>query len=161
MSLKIILKPHERMILSGAVIHNGPTKAEFVIENNTPVLRHKNIMSPKDADTPAKRIYLVIQLMYVDGKNIAEHHKLYWELVREFVSAAPSCLGLIDQINEFILQANYYDALKLACNLINYEQEVFERAKQCCESLPNNPQGDHVGTRDGSSRADSGCTQAD
>jgi flagellar biosynthesis repressor protein FlbT len=159
MALKLTLKPYERLILGGAVITNGPAKAEFVVDNNIPILRHKNILSAKDADTPAKRVYFTIQLMYVDGDHLADHHKLYWELVRDFLSAAPTALGLIDQLNEYILHAKYYDALKTARHLIKFEQEVLDRAKQCCESLPDRAQGDDVGTRDGSPRTDPRCAQ--
>lgn len=132
MGLKITLRPNERMILGGAVIENGPNKAELIVQNNVPILRQKNIISPDEADTPAKRIYLCVQLMYVDEEHIVKHHKLYWELVNDFISAVPRSLPLVDQLNENILQAKYYDALKTARNLINFEQEVFERAKQCC-----------------------------
>lgn len=132
MALKITLKPHERMIIGGAVIQNGSTKTELVVQNNVPILRHKNILSLSEADTPAKRIYLCVQLMYVDEAHVDQHHKLYWELVQDFVSAAPRSLPILDQLNEYVVQAQYYDALKTARNLIKFEQEVFERAKQCC-----------------------------
>jgi flagellar biosynthesis repressor protein FlbT len=145
MTLKIVLKPQERMILGGAVIRNGTSKTEFIIENNVPLLRQKNILSPEQADSPAKRIYLVIQLMYIDGEHLAEHHKLYWTLVRDFLMAAPRSLGLIDRVNELILQERYYEALKAGRDLIVYEQEVFERAQQWVESLPESPQGSAVG----------------
>ncbi len=131
MALKISLKPDERMIIGGAVIRNGSTKAELLIENNTPILRQKNILSPDEANTPARRIYLTVQLMYVDEQNLVKHHELYWDLVRDFISAVPRALGLIDQISELILQAKHYDALKAAHKLIAFEQEVLERAKQC------------------------------
>jgi len=127
MALKITLKPKERIVLGGAVIQNGPFKAEFTIENTIPILRQKYILSPDDANTPAKRIYFAVQLMYVDEAHLAEHHKLYWQFVREFVSAVPSSLGLIDQISELILQGQYYDALKAARKLIQLEQEVLDR----------------------------------
>lgn len=132
MALKITLKPNERMILAGAVIRNGSNKADFVIENNVPILRQKNILGTEEADTPARRIYLTIQLMYVDGQRLEKHHHLYWELVRDFLSAAPRALPLIDRINELIWLEQYYDALKAARELIDFEEEVLERAKQCC-----------------------------
>lgn len=160
MALKLTLKPFERLILGGAVITNGSSKAEFIVENNVPILRHKNILSPKDTDTPAKRIYFAIQLMYVDGDHLADHHKIYWELVRDFVSAAPRSLPLIDQLNEFILHAKYYDALKTARHLIKFEQEVLDRAKQCCENLSDRAQRDDVGSRNRSACADSSRAQA-
>lgn len=135
MALKLSLKPNERLIIGGAVITNGPAKTEFVVENNVPILRHKHIIGAKEADTPAKRIYFAIQLMYVDADHLADHHKLYWELVKDFLDAAPRSVAIIDPINENILQTRYYEALKLARKLINFEQEVLERVKQCCESL--------------------------
>jgi flagellar protein FlbT len=159
MALKLTLKPYERLILGGAVITNGSTKAEFIVENSVPILRQKNILSPKDADTPAKRIYFAVQLMYVDGSHLADHHKLYWELVRDFLAAAPRSLPLIDQLNEHILHAKYYDALKTARHLIKFEQEVLDRAKQCCENLSDCTQRDDVGSRNGSPCADARCAQ--
>jgi flagellar protein FlbT len=47
MALKIILKPHERIILGGAVVTNGRSKSELIIENNVPLLRQKDNLSEK------------------------------------------------------------------------------------------------------------------
>ena len=127
MPLKITLKPHEKMIVGGAVITNGNTKCDLLIENNVPILRQKDIMSEKEADSPGRRIYFAIQLMYVDEGNLEEHHNTYWKLVQDIVKAAPSTLGLIDEISENILSSSYYQALKLARKLIDYEQEVIDR----------------------------------
>ena len=136
MALKITLKPNEKLIIGGAVITNGPNKVEFIVENNVPILRQNNILSPDDADTSARRIYLAIQLMYVDTPNLGTYQDLYWKLIREFVQAAPSSLELIDRINEMIFQGNYYQALKTARTLIDFEQEVIERVTKCSEILP-------------------------
>ena len=136
MALKITLKPQERMIIGKAVITNGAGKAEFIVENNVPILRQNDILSPERANTPALRIYLAIQLMYVDEARIADHHKLYWQLVNEFIAAAPSSLHVITRINELILKEKYYEALKAAQKLIDLEQEVIGRVTKCSEILP-------------------------
>jgi flagellar protein FlbT len=127
MALKLSLKPQERMIVGGTVITNGNSKTELIIENEVPLLREKDIMSEADANSPTRRIYFCIQLMYVDGENLRIHHDKYWELVRDLVDAAPSLLGIIDQISELIVGNQYYQALKLAKALINYEEEVTNR----------------------------------
>ena len=90
MALKIILKPHEKFIIGKAVITNGEAKSAFVVENDVPILREKDIMSLAAADTPCKKIYFAIQLMYVDERNLSEHHKTYWDLVKDVTEAAPS-----------------------------------------------------------------------
>ena len=127
MPLKITLKPHERMIVGGAVITNGNAKCDLLIENKVSILRQKDIMSEKDADSPCRKIYFTIQLMYMDEENLIEHQNTYWKLVQDIVKAAPSMLALIDQISEHILNNKYYQALKLARKLIDYEQEVIDR----------------------------------
>jgi flagellar protein FlbT len=129
MALKITLKPHERMIIGGAVITNGSTRSDFIVENTVPILRQKDILSEKDANSPCRLIYFVIQLMYVDEKNLKEYHNTYWRLVRDVLDAAPSTLGLIDQISEHILDARYYQALKTARKLIDHEQEVMKHVR--------------------------------
>ncbi|MCK5420148.1 MAG: flagellar biosynthesis repressor FlbT [Desulfobacterales bacterium] len=128
MTLKITLKPREKMIIGGAVLINGnPKNTDLIIENTVPVLRQKDILSEKDATSPCSRIYFVIQLMYIDEANLLTHHNAYWKLVRELLDAAPSLTGFIDQINQHILSGRHYQALKLARELITYEQEVISR----------------------------------
>jgi flagellar protein FlbT len=134
MPLKISLKPHERMIIGGAVVTNGDSRTEFRIENKVPLLRQKDIMSEQEANSHCRRIYFVIQLMYVDEENLMTHHQTYWQLIEELVRAAPSVISLVDQISEHILFGRYYQALKLAQQLIDYEQEVMN-ATQSIGSL--------------------------
>jgi flagellar protein FlbT len=124
MALKISLKPHERMIIGGAVVTNGDSRTRLVIENKVPLLREKDILSEQEANSPARRIYFTVQLMYVDEENLMTHHELYWNLVEELVRAAPSVITLVDQISEHILFGRYYQALKIAQQLIEYEEEI-------------------------------------
>lgn len=135
MALKITLKPKEKFILGGAVIVNGNAKSTFVLENDVPVLRGKDIMALAEADTPCKQIYFAIQLMYVDNKNLPEHHKIFWELVKAVAQAAPSQKNLLKEISGLILNDNYYQAMKLTKKLINYEQEVVHHVRSSTRSL--------------------------
>jgi flagellar protein FlbT len=129
MALKLTLKPHEKLIIGGAVIINGSARSDLIIENNVPILREKGIMSIKDADSPCKRIYFAIQLMYVDEKNITDHHKTYWELVKDVAEAAPSRKEQLTEISEHIIAGRYYQALKITRKLIDYEQEVINNVR--------------------------------
>jgi flagellar protein FlbT len=137
MALKISLKPRERMIIGGTVISNGNAKCDLIIENKVPILRQKDIMSEQEANSPCRRIYFVIQLMYIDEENLITHHNTYWDLVRGLVRAAPSVLGLIDQISEHIVNNRYYQALKLARRMIDFEQEVMNRVQKSAGSVSN------------------------
>jgi flagellar protein FlbT len=125
MALKITLKPNEKMILGGTVVVNGSSmSSDLIIENKVPILRQKDILSEKDANSPSKRIYFAIQLMYIDDENRNIHQNIYLQLAKDLVQAAPSTTGFIDKISEYILSDKYYPALKLAKNLIAYEEEA-------------------------------------
>jgi flagellar protein FlbT len=139
MALKITLKPNEKMIVSGAVVTNGNTKStDLIIENNVPVLRQKDILSEKDAITPCSRIYFIIQLMYIDEGNLTDHQSIYWKLVHELLDVVPRLTGPINQVNENILQGNFYRALKLAGELIDYEQEVLKHVREYTDPIAQN-----------------------
>lgn len=130
MALRITLKPREKMILGGAVITNGNGfRCNLIIENKVPILREKDILNESEANSLCRQLYFAIQLMYIDEENLAAHQKNYWKLVKDLINAAPSSMILIDQISEEILGGRYYQALKLAKQLIDYEQEVISRVQ--------------------------------
>ena len=130
MALRITLKPQEKMILGGAVITNGNGfRCNLIIENKVPILREKDILSESEANSLCQQLYFVIQLMYIDEENLAAHQKNYWKIVKHLIQAAPSSMILIDQISEEIVGSRYYQALKLAQKLIEYEQEVISRVQ--------------------------------
>jgi flagellar biosynthesis repressor protein FlbT len=135
MALKISLKPHEKFIVGGAVIANGDAKSTFVLENDVPILRGKDIMTLASADTPCKKIYFAIQLMYVDDKNLPEHHKTFWELVKDVAEAAPSRKPMLQEISNDILNDRYYQAMKLTKKLIEYEQEIVNHVRSANPGL--------------------------
>jgi flagellar biosynthesis repressor protein FlbT len=133
--LKITLKPREVVLISGALLKNGEHLAQFTIENEVPILRQKDILTEKQADTICKKIYFIIQLMYFEPANLSSHHKTFWELVRILSTAVPSVLPLIDEIGELILQDHYYQALKSARKLIVYEDELVRKAHERSQNL--------------------------
>ena len=135
MSLKINLKPYEKMIIGGAVIKNGDKSSNLFIENNVPILREKDIMKQEDATTFCSGIYFIVQLMYIDNKNILEYHNTYWKLVRDLVEAVPRTIGIIDQISQHILKEDYYQAIKLSKKLLAFEKEALSHVHSAAGSI--------------------------
>lgn len=127
MSLKIRLKPHEKILIGGAVVLNGDKNSEIIIENNVPILREKDIMREEGATSPGRRVYFLVQLMYVDSENLVNYHHGYWELVKDILTAAPSTKPLIEEISNHLLEMDYYSALKASKKLISYETKLLEK----------------------------------
>jgi flagellar protein FlbT len=142
MALKVELKPGERVILGDSVITNTGQRTRLLVEGSAPILREKDIMTGEAADTPAKRVYLAVQLMYT-AHNPAVHHEIYFKLIGEILLAAPSAWPFIETINNQILTGNLYRALKEAAKLIAYEQELVDNAK-CRAGLREGREGHRV-----------------
>jgi flagellar protein FlbT len=124
MALKLTLKPGERVAVNGAVIVNGDRRVSFIIENQARVLRERDILKPENADTPAKRIYLPIMLMYLDPSAKAALTPEYETRLSEFADAVSShealqtCLRLAANV----ANGEYYKALSECRTLIEFEK---------------------------------------
>jgi flagellar protein FlbT len=129
MSLKVELRPGERIIIGECVVTNADQRTRLLIDGQAPILREKDILTAKTADSPAKRIYLAVQLMYT-SRDPTAHHQIYFELIRDVLRAAPSTWAFIESINNHILTGELYKALKHAKKLIAYEAELIENAKR-------------------------------
>ena len=144
MSLKVELKPGERIIIGTAVVRSGDQRVRFFIEGDAPILREKDIVTGSTADTPAKTIYLAVQLMYLKGGDISGAREHYVPLVRDFLLAAPSALPLVDEINRYVLTGELYKALRAAKALVAYEKELMGHATRGSRRLREDRQGHAV-----------------
>ena len=130
MALKVELKPHEKIIVGSSVITNTDQRAKLLIEGDKlPILREKDILTPATANTPAKLIYLAVQLMYISNEP-QDHHPVYFDLMRDILIVSPGSSDIIQDINNHILGGDYYKALKEARKLIAYEEQVLAQLKQ-------------------------------
>ncbi|WP_108396473.1 flagellar biosynthesis repressor FlbT [Devosia submarina] len=139
MALKVELRPGEKLLVGQCIITNSDQRARLFIEGQAPILREKDILTPDTADTPAKRVYFAVQLMYIQ-EDIDTLREQYFRLINDFVAAAPSTVAIADRINNEILTGNLYKALKTAKELIQYEQDLFEHAALRRGSLPDDGQ---------------------
>lgn len=130
MPLKIVLKPGEKTVINQAVIQNGGEKAELLLQNKASVLRQRDIMTEKEANSPAKRIYFVVQLLYMFPDKEQQYQQKFNRLIKEFVNAVPSSTPLVLDIGKQILAGDAYGALKLCRKLIGYEDEVLKHASK-------------------------------
>lgn len=135
MALKVELKPGEKLLVGNCIITNSDQRTRLFIDGNAPILREKDILTSETANTPAKRIYLAVQLMYIDEAH-DEAKDTYLALTRDFLEAAPSAVQIVDQINNEILTGVLYKALKAAQRLIEYEQELLDHVSARRPSLP-------------------------
>ena len=125
MPLKLSLKPGEKFVLNGAVLANGDKRTSLVIQNKACVLREKDIMQPEEANTPARRIYLAIMMMYLDGEASEEPFNEFALRMTEFMGAISNAgaLATCVEISRAVMESAYYKALMLCKKLFEFEKE--------------------------------------
>lgn len=128
MVLKVELKPGERIIIGESVITNSNQRTRLFIEGDAPILREKDVIAPSDANSPARRVYLALQLMYI-SREPEKIRSEYEALAGDFVSAAPSSRPIIDAINRLVTDGEYYKAIKQARDLVAFEERLIGHAQ--------------------------------
>ena len=160
MVLKLNLKAHEKCIIGGAAVQNGNKIASLTIANRTTILREKHIMTEEKADTLAKQIYFVVQLIYMDGgiDNSRQNHKIFFKLIREFIDLDPSNIGLdiIGEIGQLILDGADYQALAQSRKLIEYEKTLFNRRPDTDVPADVSPQAEKAPPADVANQLETG-----
>jgi flagellar protein FlbT len=123
--LKLSLRPGEKFVLNGAVVQNGDRRAVMVLQNKASVLREKDIMQPEDVNTPARRIYFPVMMMYIDEANAERFYDEFVRRLTEFmgVISNPDVLAECVNISKCCMAREYYKALMLCRKLIEYEDE--------------------------------------
>ena len=125
MPLKLSLKPGEKFVLNGAVVQNGDRRGVLVLQNKASVLREKDIMQQEQANTPARRIYFPVMMMYLDESGAERYYDEFVRRMSEFMGVIgnPNILADCVDVSRFCMEREYYKALMLCRKLIEYEDE--------------------------------------
>ncbi len=84
--LRVELKPFERIVIGETVLVNSGTRT--LIDGDAPILRERETITAETANTPAKRLYLCLQTMYLKN-NIPRYRTAYQGFLRELREANP------------------------------------------------------------------------
>jgi flagellar protein FlbT len=125
MPLKLSLKPGEKFVLNGAVVQNGDRRGVLILQNKASVLREKDIMHAEEANSPARRIYFPVMMMYLDEAGAPKFYDEFVKRLNEFMGAIrnPEMLNDCIAISKHAMAREYYKALMLCRKLIEYEDE--------------------------------------
>ncbi len=123
MALLIDLKPNEKVLVGSTLITNDKQKTRLRIEGDAPILREKDTMTAGEATTPAKKLYFIIQTIYLapSDKATLEFTK-YFKQLSQILNVAPHVENFLNHVSAQIIQGTYYKGLKLVQDLINCEE---------------------------------------
>lgn len=123
MGLILKLKKGEHLIVNGALIR-FETASKIILKTKSAVMHDRQIMRPDEVTTPGAHIYFAIQSAYMaeDGESTP-----YVEQAQEYIADFREASGLstvhetLDHITRFLENADYFQALQLTRQLLEFE----------------------------------------
>ena len=119
MLLRIELKPFERIVIGEAVLINSGTRTSF-IDGDAPILRESDTVTPENVNTPARRLYLCVQTMYLKN-DIPRYRTAYQRFLRSFRESQPGDRLAVETIDDHVSNGALYKALKEIRKLMKRE----------------------------------------
>lgn len=128
MTLRISLREGEQLVVNGAVLR-AARRCDLIIENPVAILRGREIMTPGEANTPARRLYLACMMAYIDERHRAAHHDDVVARLAELLDAfeAEQAQCACTSFARQVATGDYYRALATCRTLITYETEALGR----------------------------------
>jgi flagellar protein FlbT len=132
MPLNLTLKPHEKLIVNGAVLsNNSPRSVTLTFHNKAQLLQQKDVLLPEEANTPLLRTYFALQCMYLDGEGAETHRKLFMEFATELFAATANAeiRGAITAALTHVAAGESYRALSALRAALPVESKLLGSAK--------------------------------
>jgi flagellar protein FlbT len=128
-ALVLELRQGEMMIVNGAPIRFR-TKSRIELTAHARFLFGKQIMSPDQCDSPARRIYFALQCAYIGNEDERPRGlAAARQLIDDFRRASTSALAreILDRALSCAEADDCYQALKLTRRIIRHEDAVLGR----------------------------------
>jgi flagellar protein FlbT len=137
-NLVLELRPGEVMIVNGAPIRFR-TKSRIELTAHARFLFGKQIMTPEQADSPARRIYFALQSAYIGNDDERPRGlSAARDLIATFKAATTSALArdILDRALTSAESDDCYQALKLTRRIIRHEDAVLGRDPSSATAPP-------------------------
>ncbi|GHC64471.1 flagellar biosynthesis repressor FlbT [Limoniibacter endophyticus] len=124
-SIKISLKPGEKIYVNGAVIRvDRKTSLEFL--NDVQFLLENHVMQPEQATTPLKQLYFIVQVMMMSPHDCEQAKALFQRSIPVLLHTikVPEILAGLKHIDALVAQGDVYEALKQIRTLYRFEEPV-------------------------------------
>jgi len=128
-ALVLELRQGEMMIVNGAPIRFR-TKSRIELTGHARFLFGKQIMTPEQCDTPARRIYFALQSAYIGNEQERPRGlATARQLIADFRAVSTSALAreILERALSHAEADDCFQALKLARRIIRHEDAVLAR----------------------------------
>jgi flagellar protein FlbT len=124
-TLKISLKPNEKIYLNGAVIRVD-RKVTLELLNDVQFLLESHVMQIDEASTPLRQLYFILQVMLMNPTGASDAHDLFRRSLPLMLPSFsdPEITGTLKHIDQMVGEGHVYEALKALRGLYPLERRA-------------------------------------
>jgi len=143
-TLKISLKPNEKIYINGAVIRVD-RKVTVELMNDVQFLLENHVVQAEDASTPLKQLYFILQVMLMSPPDAVEARDMFRRSLPLLLASFDDeqICGELKQVDRMVGEGHIYEALKAIRSLYPLER----RAIGGNDDVPGAPRPLAVGAR--------------
>jgi flagellar protein FlbT len=126
-TLKISLRPNEKIYINGAVIRVD-RKVTLELMNDVQFLLESHVIQADQASTPLKQLYFIVQIMLINPAGAVEARDMFRRSLPMLIASFDNqdiCKGL-KQIDRMVGEDEIYEALKAIRALYPLERKALE-----------------------------------
>ena len=124
-TLKITLKPGEKIYVNGAVIRTD-RKVSLEFMNDVQFLLENHVMQPEAAVTPLRQLYFVGQIMLISPQEADDARSMFRKSLPRLIDSFSSDAIKADlkQIDQLVAEGQVYEAMKMLRGLFPREDAI-------------------------------------
>ena len=124
-TLKISLKPNEKIYLNGAVIRVD-RKVTLELLNDVQFLLESHVLQIDEASTPLRQLYFILQVMLMNPTGANDAYEMFRLSLPLMIASFsdPEITGTLKHIDRMVGEGHVYEALKAIRGLYPLESRV-------------------------------------
>ena len=141
-TLKISLKPNEKIYINGAVIRVD-RKVTIELMNDVQFLLESHVIQADQASTPLRQLYFIVQIMLINPAGAAEAREMFRRSLPMLIASFDNqdICNSLKQIDRMVGEDDIYEALKAIRALYPLERKALEDN----DDIPETPRALAVG----------------
>ncbi|MFU0505462.1 flagellar biosynthesis repressor FlbT [Pseudaminobacter sp. NGMCC 1.201702] len=124
-TLKISLKPNEKIYINGAVI-KVDRKVTLELLNDVQFLLEGHVLQPDEASTPLRQLYFMIQIMLMEPAGASQAREMFRQSLPLLLAnfADEHIRTTLKQVDRMVGEGRVYEALKAVRSLYRLEEQA-------------------------------------
>ena len=121
-TLKISLKPREKIYINGAVVR-ADRKVTIEFLNDVQFLLESHVMQAEEASTPLRQLYFILQMILMNPGGAGHAREMFRKSLPLLIAnfSDPTIRSTLKHVDEQVGEGHVYDALKLIRSLFGVE----------------------------------------